>query len=644
MNERWCMLWLWVVVGVGGVGGCARDGGTVGGDDNAAQAASPRALRGGVVDEVALVRGWVEELTGEAMAGRGLGEPGLDVAEAWLVERMKEAGLEPGFVDAAGVYEAARPTAERRGLRGEGDGGVGWVQAFGARLRLRATTERMTLNGVELRAGEAFGALGLSTNGAFDAGVVFVGYGIQNRLHGYNSYAGMPEGLLKGKVAVAYRYEPMDGDGVSRWMRKEDRWSNGSNLVRKAEDAKALGAVGLVVVVPPGIEEERLRTVRETQPRDGTSVLPTVEITRRTWRLMLAEAGLGPGIDRAYRRLADEGDLVPEVLPGVRLAGEFVLESPLTRAANVAGMVMGQGELAGQVVLVGAHYDHLGLVRRSGGGKAGAYYPGADDNASGVSALLLAARRYAGWVQGLRGEAAERPRRTVVFVGFSAEERGLLGSTHLADHIDELRVWSRTGLSPTALEKPGYLDFSDEAPQQTRQQALEELKKIARKQKSEGGFSWVEATEDSEQPDQGEPQGEVVAMVNMDMVGRIRRGQLFVYGLASSPGWRARLGFANVLPGLRLVFGDSPWGPSDHRVFYHRDVPVLHFFTGLTGDYHTVRDTAETLNMEGVARVARLVGGLAAVLAWDEGGLKYQWVSEQDRWQKLAPNEEEKLD
>ncbi|MEM6552531.1 MAG: M28 family peptidase, partial [Planctomycetota bacterium] len=582
-----------------------------------------------VVDEVGLVRGWVEELTGEAMAGRGLGEPGLDVAEAWLVERMEEAGLEPGFVGGAGEYGGAEPTAERRGLQGEGGS---WVQAFGARLQLRATTERMRLNGVELRAGEGFGALGLSTNGGFDAGVVFVGYGIRNRLHGYDSYAGMPEGLLKGKVAVAYRYEPMDGEGVSRWMRKEDRWSKGSNLTRKAEDAKALGAVGLVVVVPPGLEEERLRTVRETQPRDGTSVLPTVEITRRAWRLMLAEAGLGPGIDRAYQRLADEGDLVPEVLPGVRLSGELVLESPLTRAANVAGMVMGRGELAGEVVLVGAHYDHLGLVRRSGGGRAGAYYPGADDNASGVSAMLLAARRYAGWVEGLRGEAAERPRRTVVFVGFSAEERGLLGSTYLADHIDELAVWSELAVvSPGLVSGRLFADDSETAPAQTQPEG------DADSHQDDFDFDGVAADSD-------EVFGEVVAMVNMDMVGRVRREQLFVYGLASSPGWRVRLGLANVLQGLRLGFGDSPWGPSDHRVFYERRVPVLHFFTGLTGDYHTVRDTADTLNMEGIARVARLVGGLAAVLAWDEGELEYQWVEEQDQWQRLAPRGEEEVE
>lgn len=617
MRNRWCVLWLWVVLVVGG---CAGGGGS--GDQGAVVAggatAERRGLPGGadgVVDEVGLVRGWVDELTGPEMAGRGLGEPGLDVAEAWLVERMVEAGLEPGFVGKAGMY-GEREAASGRATRGESGS---WVQAFGARLRLRATTERMGLNGVELRAGEGFGTLGLSTNGGFDAGVVFVGYGIVDAERGYDSYAGMPAGLLEGRVAVAYRYEPMDGEGVSRWTERERRWTGGSSLLAKAEAAKARGAVGLIVVVPPGVEAERLRSVSATRPKDGGSVLPAVEVTRETWWLMLAEAGLGAAVDRAYRRLADRGQLVAEELPGVTVEGQLVLEAERVRAANVAGVVMGKGELAGEVVMVGAHYDHLGVVKGRRGGDGGrdagsgdaatGYYPGADDNASGVAAMLVGARRYADWVSGLDGEAAERPRRTVVFVGFSAEERGLIGSTAMARRIDELSAWDRAGVGPAVLN-------------------------VRR-----GGQAGTQPAVQSDGVAEGV--GRVAAVVNLDMVGRVRRGRLLVYGVGSAEGWRARLGWANVLPGLRLVVGESPWGPSDHRPFYERGVPALHLFTGLTGDYHTVRDTADTLNIEGVARVGRLVGGLAAVLAWDGGGLAYRWVADRRGWQRVEGDDED---
>jgi membrane-associated protease RseP (regulator of RpoE activity) len=213
--------------------------------------------------------------------------------------------------------------------------------------------------------------------------------------------------------------------------------------------------------------------------------------------------------------------------------------------ANVLGFLPGRDPaLAAECVVVGAHFDHLGL-----GGEAslapdqlGVVHPGADDNASGTAAMLQIARAM------LR--EPEGPRRTVLFAAFSAEELGLLGSSHLVR-------------SPPAA-----------CPVERMQ-----------------------------------------LMVNLDMVGRPSKGKVYVDGGSTARGLRDRVaalarrgppGRIEVAPGA----GDG-YGPSDHTSFYARGVPVLFFFTGAHADYHRPSDTADKIDAEGLAEVARLAWRVA---------------------------------
>jgi len=220
-------------------------------------------------------------------------------------------------------------------------------------------------------------------------------------------------------------------------------------------------------------------------------------------------------------------------------------------AQNVIALVEGTDPaLRGQVVVVGAHYDHLGRETAfATDPKAGPeIHNGADDNASGTAAVLELARRL----------QARPARRSVLFVAFSGEELGLLGSAHFVAH------------SPVPVDS-------------------------------------------------------MAAMLNFDMVGRMRADSVIVYGVATAAELPGILDSANTA-GPRLTVrgvGDGT-GPSDHSSFYLRSMPVLHFFTDLHPDYHAATDDVERINAPGAARVVALAEGVLRRVADRPARLTFQ--------------------
>jgi len=198
--------------------------------------------------------------------------------------------------------------------------------------------------------------------------------------------------------------------------------------------------------------------------------------------------------------------------------------------ANVVAMIEGRDPaLRKQVIVLGAHFDHLG---RSGFNALDpeakdAIRNGADDNASGVATVLELARLL----------KARPTARSIAIVAFSGEELGLLGSAWFVEHA------------------PFPLDS-------------------------------------------------VQAMLNFDMVGRLRDDKLMVYGTATAQELATIVNEANSAPALKLIAIGDGSGPSDHASFYLRNLPVLHFFTDLHDDYHRATDDAERINAAGMARVA----------------------------------------
>lgn len=257
----------------------------------------------------------------------------------------------------------------------------------------------------------------------------------------------------------------------------------------------------------------------------------------------LARAGLRPG--------GPDGTFFqPFTIPADAPA---VMHTNMGGAAvrNVVGIVPGSSpRLRAQVVVVGAHYDHLGL---GGFGSrdpdsTGKVHNGADDNASGTAALLEIARRLGGG----GGGGGRRPARSVVLVAFTAEEIGALGSTYFVKNAVPFPVDS------------------------------------------------------------------VYAMLNLDMVGRLRDGKLLALGAGTAQEFAGMLDSLNTAggaPRFDLRASGDGWGPSDHSSFYAAKRPVLHFFTDLHDDYHRTTDDWDKINAAGVARVAEYVADLAWALA-----------------------------
>jgi hypothetical protein len=208
---------------------------------------------------------------------------------------------------------------------------------------------------------------------------------------------------------------------------------------------------------------------------------------------------------------------------------------------NVIGILPGRDPvLRNQTVVLGAHYDHLGL---GGFGSLdpdsnGQVHNGADDNAAGVAGLIQVAARL----------AASPPARTVVFIAFSGEELGLLGSAHY-------------------VKQPIY------------------------------------------------PLSGTLAMVNLDMVGRLRNGRLIVYGARSAEEFPGLLDSLNWYAGFDLKPQGDGYGPSDQSSFYAAKRPVLHLFTDLHEDYHRTSDDWQKVNLDGLKRVADFTLGLVTALA-----------------------------
>ncbi len=206
---------------------------------------------------------------------------------------------------------------------------------------------------------------------------------------------------------------------------------------------------------------------------------------------------------------------------------------------NVIGILPGSNPaLRDEYVIIGAHYDHLGL---GGPGsldpESHAIHNGADDNASGTAALFEIARRLREYP----------PARSVLFLAFSGEELGLLGS---AEYVKAPVV----------------------------------------------------------------PIAQSVAMINLDMVGRLRNDRLIVYGVETARELRPLLDSLNVQAGFDMHAQGDGYGPSDHSSFYAARMPVLHLFTDLHEDYHRPSDDAERIDAEGIVRVAAFAGQIATAV------------------------------
>ncbi len=342
-------------------------------------------------------------LASDAFGGRETATEGGHRAGAWIADEMARAGL-------VGA-----------GPAGPAGSAASFFQPFVVAKPLLGTRNHLsaTLLGIRssYRIERDWNPFSLSRNGEARGELVFAGYGITAPGRRWDDYAGLD---VKGKVVLVLRKDPGWGD------------ARHAAFTAKLANAAKHGAAALLLcndlATTKGASDALWPWDAPAGGRSGGGAIPFAFVTQRLARGLLAPLGRDlEDLERELRSSGPQSSPVPEVSVDLRVDLGRTTEP---NARNVAGLLRGRdASVSDEVVIVGAHFDHLGYGRfGSIGGPAarGKLHPGADDNASGVATVLELAAYFA------HGEA--RPRRSILFLAFAGEEMGLLGSRHYVEH------------------------------------------------------------------------------------------------------------------------------------------------------------------------------------------------------------------
>jgi len=336
------------------------------------------------------LRAWVTWLADDARDGRGPGTLGIDAAAQFLADRFAAFGLQPA-----------------------GDGDT-FFQNFDATIGVRAEGRNtLRLAGRNLDFESDWTAYGFSDTGTTNAPLVFAGYGITAPEYNYDDYAGLD---VKDKVVLVLRYEPGQHDSTSAF--EGVLLTAHADLRRKAILAREQGAVGMLVVTGPRSgEADGLPRLRADVGYYSTG------IACGQVRAATLDVALPPFDLEERQRVVDGGGKLDGAALG-DVAWTIGLAKERTQLRNVVGFLPGVDPH--RAVVIGAHYDHLGLGGPSSlAAGENAVHNGADDNASGTAVLLAVARHFA---------KAPKPPQSLLFIAFSGEEIGLAGSAHYVAH------------------------------------------------------------------------------------------------------------------------------------------------------------------------------------------------------------------
>jgi hypothetical protein len=460
------------------------------------------------------LRADVGYLAADERGGRGVGTKGIDDAANYLAAILREAGLKP--IPSTGSY------FQEFAIRGPARPGTPTSLAF----ETGATK-------IEAVLGQGFNPLAIGTPSTVESiPLVFAGFGITAKDADtnldYDDYAGID---TTGKAVLILRRDPDPADKTSVFAAAEP--TSYATFTSKAINAAEHGAKLVILVNDHGTGSAK-DTLLEFDSTPGGGAIPFVMISRALADQILAKCD-APSLDDLEAKINAELRPVSREL-AARVSAEVTVTREPIVARNVIGVLEGQGPLADETIVVGAHYDHLG----NGGMGSLAFgsreiHNGADDNASGTATVVEMARRFAARPDPL-------PRR-IVFILFSGEERGLLGSEH---YVKEPIFPLDKTVSMVNFDMVGRFDSG------------------------KGLIVYGAGSSEGWEP--------------------------LVESLASSLGLNPKL-----TKGAGGEFGDS-----DHYSFYRKDLPVLFFFTGTHPDYHRPSDDSDKINYAGMARVADL--------------------------------------
>jgi hypothetical protein len=478
-------------------------------------------------------------LASDALEGRMSLQRGSEVAIQFIAAEFAKAGLKPMVGDSyLQEVELIEYRADPR--------------------RMRITLRR---GGLEEQFGYVKDFIGsFPRETTVNAPVVFVGYGITAPEFGYDDYQGID---AKGKIVLVFDHEPQENDPKSVFNGMGNTRHANSRL--KVLNAQRHGAVGVLLVSEPNRKhpsnQERLaripgildRITRNAQQAlaDSETRIPLLTVSDALAARLLEPAGKKPGelqsaIDATLR---SHSQALADAQVEMRIVNA---EHRRAVSHNVIGLVEGSDPaLRDETIVFSGHYDHDGI-------REGKIYYGADDNGSGTVGVIELARAFA------RNPA--KPKRSLLFAVFAAEERGLLGSYYYVAR--PLRPIDKT-------------------------RAVINFDMIGRNEAS------------STQTD------------GLIEIAADTSNELNLIGVINSPDYRAVVERENAKIGLKLNYkwdNDAAlniFQRSDQFPFALRDIPAIWWFTGFHPDYHQPTDTVDRINfakMEKILKLAYLSG------------------------------------
>lgn len=487
------------------------------------------------------LRAHIAYLASDKLEGRRTGEPGATAAAKYAEGEFKKSRLKPGL-----KTSFLQPFPYIAGVTLGGDNFLRIVPADKTREN-------------KMDVGINWMPLGYSPNVDIPStDIVFAGFGVVAPEANYDDYGSL---YVKDKIVLMFDSTPDAGNPHSAFAR--------FNIHTKASIAKDKGAKAIILIAADNdFKNDRLPRLIYDRTL-GETALPVVGIMRShaaellgaadekgvtALEVFLSNKTKAPGTQGETWKAPSEPfdrDLKATAQLKINLAKKQV------DAYNVIGILEGtHHNLKNEAIIIGAHYDHLG---HGGSGSLASnstdIHYGADDNASGTSAVLELARRFA---------KQKNNKRTIIFVAFGGEEEGLLGSKYYVNNP----VW---------------------------------------------------------------PLDNTVAMINLDMVGRLKDNKLTIGGIGTASDWKEMITLQNqsrfqevqygggrngsnigIAAGytqpFELSLNEDGFGPSDHSSFYGKQIPVLFFFTGTHTDYHKPSDTADKIDYRGLRRITDYVG------------------------------------
>ena len=348
----------------------------------------------------------VRTLSSDELGGRGNGMPGLRRAAAYIAAEFKKAGLKGGGDEAS--YLQQFDVASRL----EADGGSALVMTSASGV----TSFRIGGHYYPLTSPPPPADSPSQAPQRLTDQVVFAGYGIAAPGLGYDDYAGID---VTGKAVIVFTHEPQEHE--ERSVFEGRALTPHAEIGQKAQLAHNRGATLLIVVEDPTHAADRAMTQAWlSDPQIDNYAIPVIRIDRSRLQQSLPTLRLTAIAEEIDRNLAPRSRLIPSAT--ISYVAPLVA---LSRSVeNVIGILEGSDKTrAEEAIVIGAHYDHLGLGGRfSREADRTEIHNGADDNASGTAVVIEMAHAAA--------RARTRFRRSVVFVAFAGEELGLLGSRH----------------------------------------------------------------------------------------------------------------------------------------------------------------------------------------------------------------------